>query len=134
MVASPVASFRAKIEHGCLILQDVSSENDVADWDPATSNWYREGSSIIFGVRPGVDGPVECEVWTSSPPAVLPVKLFEDELPCPSGWLVIHDPNEHVRMQFRGIRGSMHSSVMVDDAQFPSRVQVILEAPAALST
>lgn len=127
MVAnSLVVSFLAKIEHGCLILRDAGSEDDVSGWDPASSSWYREGSSLIFGVQPSVDGPVECEVWKSAPPVVLPVNLFEVSLPCPSGWLVLHDPNEYTRMQFTGFRGSVICSVTVDDPQFPSKVQILL--------
>jgi hypothetical protein len=127
MVAnSPVVSFLAKIEHGCLILRDAGSDDDVSDWDPSSSRWYREGSSLIFGVQAGVDGPVECEVWKSDPPEMLPVALLEASLPCPSGWLVLHDPNEHARMQFTGFRGFVICSVMVDDSQFPSKVQILL--------
>ncbi|GGR85519.1 hypothetical protein GCM10010236_45250 [Streptomyces eurythermus] len=127
MVArGPVAAFQAKIEHGCLILRDAGSEDDVSDWDPASNSWYQEGSAVIFGVQASVDGPVECEVWKSAPPEALPVTLVEVSLPCPSGWLVLHDPNEHARMQFAGFPGSVSCSVMVDDPQFPSQVQILL--------
>ncbi|MFI2613904.1 hypothetical protein [Streptomyces sp. NPDC018584] len=125
-VDGPLVAFQAKIEHGCLILRDAESGDDVSDWDPASSSWYREGSSLIFGVQAGVDGPVECEVWKTDPPAVLPAKLFEVSLPSPSGWLVLHDPNEYTRMRFAGFRGSVICSVMVDDPPFPSKVQVLL--------
>ncbi|GHJ29483.1 hypothetical protein TPA0910_39160 [Streptomyces hygroscopicus subsp. sporocinereus] len=129
MVAnSPVVAFLAKIEHGCLILRDAGSDDDVSDWDPASSSWYQEGSSLIFGVQASVDGPVECKVWKSTPPVVLPANLFEVSLPCPSGWLVLHDPNEHARMQFTGFRDSVTCLVMVDDPQFPSQVQILLRA------
>lgn len=127
MVANgPVVSFLAKIEHGCLILRDAASDDDVSDWDPVSSSWYREGSSLIFGVQASVDGPVECEVWKSAPPVMLPANLFEVSLPCPSGWFVLHDPNEYARMQFTGFRDSVTCSVMVDDPQFPSKVQILL--------
>jgi hypothetical protein len=127
MVANgPVVAFLAKIGHGCLILRDAGSDDDVSDWDPASSSWYREGSSLIFGVQASVDGPVECEVWKSAPPAMLPANLFEVSLPCPSGWLALHDPNDYARMQFVGFRGSVICSVMVDDPQFPSKVQILL--------
>ncbi|WP_282204267.1 hypothetical protein [Kitasatospora fiedleri] len=129
MVASiPLVAFLAKIEHGCLILRDAGSDSDVSGWDPTSSSWYREGSSLIFSVQPGVDGPVECEVWKSASPVMLPEKLFEASLPCPSGWLVLHDANDHVRMQFLGLRDSVICSVMVDDPQFPSKVQILLGA------
>ncbi|MFH8558207.1 hypothetical protein [Streptomyces celluloflavus] len=127
MVADgPVVAFLAKIEHGCLILRDAGSGDDVTGWDPASSSWHREGSSLIFGVQASVDGPVECEVWKSTPPSVLPANFFEVSLPCPSGWLVLHDPNEYVRMRFVGFRGFVFCSVIVDDAQFPSQVQILL--------
>ena len=124
--SSPMVSFLAKIEHGCLILRDAGGDDDVSDWDPASSRWYREGSSLIFGVQASVDGPVECQVWKSAPAAALPAKLFEVTLPCPSGWLVLHDPNDYVRMQFPAFRDSVFCSAMVDDPQFPSKVQILL--------
>lgn len=127
MVAdNPVVSFLAKIEHGCLILRDAGSDDDVSDWDPTSSHWYSAGSSLIFGVQAAVDGPVACEVWKSTPPVSLPVNLFETSLLCPSGWLVLQDPNEHARLRFTGFRGSVVCSVVVDDPQFPSRVQILL--------
>jgi hypothetical protein len=127
MVAnSPVVAFLAKIEHGCLILRDTASDDDVSDWDPESSSWYQEGSSLIFGVQAGVDGPVECEVWKSDPPETLPASLVEVSLPCPSGWLVLHDPNEYTRLQFAAFREFVLCSVMVDDLQFPSKVQILL--------
>lgn len=119
-------AFLAKIEHGCLILRDAGSDDDVSDWDPVSSSWYRDGSSLIFGVQASVDGPVECEVWKSDPSEVLPVNLFEVSLPCPSGWLVLCDPNEYARMQFAAFRGSVICSAMVNDPQFPSKVQILL--------
>ncbi len=128
VASSPLVAFLAKIEHGCLILRDARSDDDVSDWDPMSSSWYREGSSLIFSVQAGVDGPVECEVWKSAPPMALPARLFEAPLPCPSGWLVLHDANDYVRMQFLGFRDSVICSVMVDDPQFPSKVQILLSA------
>lgn len=127
MVASGLlVAFLAKIEHGCLILRDARSDDDVSDWDPTSSSWYREGGSLIFSVRAGVDGPVECEVWQSAPPRTLPTSLFETSLLCSSGWLVLHDANEYVRLQFMGLRDSVNCSVMTDDPQFPSKVQILL--------
>lgn len=129
MVASnPLVAFLAKVEHGCLILRDVGSDDDVSDWDPISSSWHQEGSSLIFSVQASVDGPVECEVWKSAPPTTLPAKLFETSLPCPSGWLVLHDANDYARMQFLAFRGSVICSVMVDDPRFPSKVQILLDA------
>ena len=128
VASSPLVAFLAKIEHGCLILRDAGSDDDVSDWDPRSSSWYREGSSLIFSVQAGVDGPVECEVWKPAPPTVLPARLFEASLPCSSGWLVLHDANDYVRMQFLGFRDSVICSVMVDDPQFPSKVQILLSA------
>jgi hypothetical protein len=131
MVASdPAVAFLAKVEHGCLILRDVESGDDISEWDPESSNWHKEGSSLIFGVQASVDGPVRCEVWKSHPPGVLPAQLLETTLPCPSGWLVLHDSNDYVRLQFAGVRGSVQCSVMVDDVQFPSEVQILLHKAA----
>jgi hypothetical protein len=124
----PVISFRAKVDHGCLVLRDVQGDDDISEWDPSSAKWYRSGNSIVFGVLPGSEGWVECEVWKSPPVAPLPISLFVDEILSQSGWLVIHDPNEHVRMQFRGPRGLVKTSVRVDDADFASEVQIIVES------
>lgn len=121
-------AFLAKIEHGCLILRDARSDDDVSDWDPASSSWYRAGGSLIFSVQASVDGPVECEVWQSAPSRMLPTSLFETSLLCSSGWLVLHDANDYVHMQFMRFRDSVKCSVMADDPQFPSKVQILLSA------
>ena len=126
----PTVAFLAKVEHGCLILRDVGSDGDVSEWDPESNAWYADGGSLIFGVQAGVDGPVKCEVWKSQPPAMLPAKLLEVTLPCPSGWLVLQDPNEYVKLQFAGARGAVLCSVRVDDLQVPAEVQILLEAAA----
>ncbi|WP_156038250.1 hypothetical protein [Actinoalloteichus caeruleus] len=123
---APIASFIAYIEHGCLILQDVASDGDISDWDPNEANWHQDESSIIFSVMPSVVNPVSCEVWRSTPPTILPLTLFETELPCPHGMLVVHDPNEHVKVAFYEENKVTHCSVRVDDAQNASYVQIII--------
>lgn len=126
-----VLSFRAKMDHGCLVLRDAQGDDDISDWDPSIANWYTVGSSIVFGVLPGAEGPIECEVWKATPVEPLAISLFVDEIPCDSGWIVLHDPNEYVRMQFRGLRGRVKVSVLVDDAEFASKIQVVVESAGA---
>jgi hypothetical protein len=123
-----VLSFHAKVEHGCLVVRDLQSGDDVSDWDPSSETWYKSGSSIIFAVLPESEGWVDCEVWKASPVTPLPISLFIEEMPNESGRLVLHDPNERVRMQFRGVRGGVRISALVDDRDFASKVQLIVEA------
>jgi hypothetical protein len=121
----PVLSFQAKVDHGCLIVRDVGAEDDLTDWDPADANWYRSGSSIIFGVMPGSEGPVECAVFDEQPASALPVVLARQEISAPSRRLVVHDPNETVRFEFRVRAEVVELLLLVDDADFASQVQIV---------
>lgn len=121
-------SFHAKVGHGCLVIRDLNSEDDVSDWDPASENWYNSGSSIIFAVLPESEGWVDCEVWKTPPINPLPISLFIEEISDESGQLALHDPNERVCMKFRGVRGRVIISALVDDRNFASKVQLIVEA------
>jgi hypothetical protein len=126
-MANMILSFRAKVEHGCLVVRAVEAEDDLTDWDPRVENWYKSGSSMIFGVLPAAEGPIEVEVWDQIPAQALPIELFSDVISPKSGILVIHDPNEDVQMRFRSAVGNARLSALVDDATFPSRVQLIVE-------
>jgi hypothetical protein len=114
------------VEHGCLVVRDTQGEDDLSDWDPASSNWYLSGSSVIFGVLPASEGRVECEVWRTRPDPPLPVRLFAEEIPSPSGRLVVHDPNGQVRMTFRGSPGSALVIALGEDRDFASKVQLVI--------
>jgi hypothetical protein len=123
-----VISFHAKMEHGCLVVRDLRSGDDVSEWDPSSKHWYNAGSSIIFAVLPESEGWVDCEVWKALPESPLPISLFIEEISNESGRLVLHDPSERVRMQFRGVRGRVKISALVDDRDFATKVQLIVEA------
>ncbi|MFD4536179.1 hypothetical protein ACFWNL_35795 [Kitasatospora sp. NPDC058397] len=125
-MSDSVLSFRVRVDHGCLLVRDMQGDDDVSDWDPGSSNWYKSGSSVIFGVLPASEGWIECEVWKSRPHHLLPIRLFAEKIESPSGWLVIHDPNEHVRMAFRGSLGSTRVSALVDNRDFASKVQIVI--------
>lgn len=120
-MSGSVLSFRTRVDHGCLVVRDMQGDDDVSDWDPSSSNPYKSGSSAIFGVLSASEGWIECEVWKTRPDHLLPIRLFAEEITSPSGWLVVHDPNEHVRMTFRGIPGSARVSVLVDDREFAAK-------------
>ncbi|WIX85606.1 hypothetical protein [Amycolatopsis sp. DG1A-15b] len=121
-------SFQSKVDHGCLIVRDVGAEDDLTDWDPADANWYRSGNSIIFGVMPGVEGPVQCAVFDECPEPALPVVLARQEISAPSRRLVVHDPNETVRFEFRVQAEVVELLLLVDDGDFASRVQIVSTA------
>ena len=97
-----------------LIVRDVGADDDLSEWDPAERNWYRLGGSVIFGVMPGAEAHVECEVFGERPAAALPVVLFRQEVPTPSRRLVVHDPDEAVRAEFRVGAEDVEFSTPVD--------------------
>ncbi|GAA2521102.1 hypothetical protein [Winogradskya humida] len=130
-MADLLVSFKAKISHGALLVRDLTAEDDISDWDADSSNWYQEGNSVIFGVAPAVDGLVEVEVWKGSPPSKLDNAIFETELQDAGPWLVVHDSEERVRMEFRSGRGAVSLRALGDDLINPSRVQIIVELSAA---
>lgn len=124
-MAGSVLSFRAKVDHGCLIVRDVGAEDDLTDWDPAEANWHRSGNSVIFGVMPGSEGPVECEVFDEQPAEALPVVLARLEISSPSRRLVVHDPNEAVQLEFQAGASNVELILLVDDVDFASQVQIV---------
>lgn len=126
MVGTRVVYFGAVIHHGCLFLGDVNSDSDMSDWSPGESSWHKEGNRVVFNVLPGVDGMVECSVWRGPPPDVLPYELFGDKFSCPSGWLEIYDAAGCVHVKFPAKRDTLAFRVMVDDVDFPAKIQIIL--------
>ncbi|MEU4247002.1 hypothetical protein AB0F15_06285 [Amycolatopsis sp. NPDC026612] len=106
-------------------MRDVGAEDDLTGWEPADANWYRSGNSIIFGVMPGAEGSVECAVFDEQPEPALPVVLARQEISAPSRRLVVHDPNETVRFEFRVRAEVVALLLLVDDGDFASRVQIV---------
>ncbi|MCR6487294.1 hypothetical protein M8542_31145 [Amycolatopsis sp. OK19-0408] len=121
-------SFRVKAAHGCLIVRDVDAADDLSDWDPAAGNAYRSGDSVIFGVMPGSEGPVDGEVFTEPPADPLPVVLVRETISSPAGRLVVHDPDETVRHEFGAGSGTVELTVLADDADFATKVQIVSSA------
>lgn len=121
-----VLSFHARVQHGCLVIRDISSEDDISNWDPTTANWYREGGSIIFGVLPASEGWVDCEIWSGDPVGPLPILLFDEQIPSETGRLVVHDASEDLRTRFRVGRGGIDVRIaaLVDDRNFASEIQL----------
>lgn len=127
MTGSSLLSFRAKVHHGCLIIRDSQAEDDISDWDPSASIWHKSGNSIIFGVLHGSSGWVEVEVWEEPPADFLAISLFTEVLVSKFGRLVIHDPSDDIQMKFRVGRGPVRISAYVDDRDFASRVQLVVD-------
>lgn len=126
-MANLILSFRTKVEHGCLLVRAVEADDDLTSWDPRAENWHKSGSSVIFGVLPAVEGPIEVEVWDQSPVQPLPIELFSQTLSPKSGVMVVHDPNEDVQMRFRSAAGNVSVCALVDDATFPARIQLVIK-------
>lgn len=119
-------SFRAKIEHGCLMIEDVESDDDLSEWDPSSTNWHKEESSIIFSVLPASEGWVMCEIWQQAPEQAMPVQLFDEVIRSDAGRLMVHDPNDDVRIRFRVNGEQVRVVALADEADFASTVQLIL--------
>jgi len=119
-------SFRVKVDHGCLVIGDAEGEDDMTDWDPSSTNWHKEESSIIFAVLPASEGWVTCEIWRQVPEEVLPIQLFDEVIRSDVGRLTVHDPNEDVRIRVRVKGEQVRVVALVDDPSFASKVQLIL--------
>lgn len=119
-------AFQVEARNACLVLRDTESDGDVSDWDPATANWYIDDGSAIFGVQAGVDGPVRCEVWLSSPADVLEHHLFEAEFRI-NGDLQVEDPSGGVDVCIGRVQGDRLIQVRVDDVDHPQQIQILVD-------
>ncbi len=126
VVHNLVRSFVAPMEHACLFIRDVDSEASHDDWNPAEAPVDAHPDSILIGVQAGVDGPVSVKVWRGEPEAALSTTIFEGSIRLQSGRLSLHDPNEDIVVQVPYLGGGGPLSILVDDADYPTQVQVVL--------
>lgn len=125
-MAEMYAAFEVKAQHGCLVLRDSESERDVSDWDPTTQAWFVNHGSAIFGVIPGVEGHVRCEIWRGQPDRRLPHEMFSEPFTI-LGALRVEDPAGVVRVELATMRGARQIQVTVDDINWPLQVQIAVE-------
>ncbi len=94
-------------------------DGDVSDWAPEERLWNVDSGSKIFAVRPGVGGPVTCEVWQGLPGLVLPHLVFEAPLH-------IEDPAGVLDSRLGWLHGDRLLAVFADVAEFAAGVQIVV--------
>jgi hypothetical protein len=121
-----LCAFTASVHHGCLILRDVGSTADHAQWDPRTSAQEMHSDSIIFKVQAAVDGPVNVRVWRGeAEPGGPAERYFSGTVRSAHGRLVLHDPNEDVSLTFRVVAGTNSFTVTTDSTRFPEVLDIV---------
>lgn len=130
-MAKLLGSSSGLIHHGCLVVRRTDGSGDVSEWDPAEAAFYNAGDALIFGVRPGVVGSVDVEVWEGIPDQALEDVLFSEHLQEGSEHILLSDPNNVVSIEFNGSPEGMIIEVRVDDVDWPGKVQVIVSPDVA---
>ena len=120
-----LAAFEVAAAHGCLVLRDSASDGDISGWDPASQPWFVDRGSAIFAVLHGSEGMVRCEVWRDGVEEELPHELFSQDFEI-GGELRVGDPEQVVTIGLPWLRGSRALRVLVDDEDWPTRVQVVV--------
>lgn len=119
------AAFEIAVEQGCLVIRDTESEGDTSAWDPRERPWLVDRGSAIFAVRPATEGMVRCEVWGEDAEDELSHELFSEDFVI-GGALFVGDPSGLASLELATLRGNRRVRVLVDDAEWPSKVQVVV--------
>lgn len=114
------------MRHGCVFLRDVESKEAHDDWDPAVSRVSARDDSVLFAVLPSVEGDVEFEIWRGEPYMPLPLVMYKGSIRLVHGAIALHDPDDDFRLEIPGLGHGGPLSILVDDADFPARVQIVL--------
>lgn len=118
-------AFEYESRHGCVVVRDTESDGDVSN-APRESRWFFDRGSAILAVRPGVEGPVRCEVWLGTPRDALPFRAADEVFEI-AGALQVEDPAGVVSVALAWVRGSRRLVVLVDDKEFPTLVQFVID-------
>jgi hypothetical protein len=118
-------AFEYESRHGCVVVRDSESDGDVST-APRDSLWFFDRSSAVLAVQPGVEGPVRCEVWIGMPDDPLPFRAADEVFEI-AGALEVEDPAGVVAAALAWVRDSRRLVVLVDDGQFPARVQFVID-------
>jgi hypothetical protein len=116
----------APVHHGCVFLRDVESKEAHEDWDPSFSRVSAGDDSVLFVVLPSVDGDVRFEIWKGEPYTPLPLVMHEGSIRLAHGSIVLHDPDDEFKMEIPGLGQGGPFSILVDDADFSTKVQIVL--------
>jgi hypothetical protein len=123
--AQMLGAFEVAAAHGCLLVRDSESDGDISGWDPAGQPWFVDRGSAIFAVQHGGDGMVRCEVWRDGVEEELPHELLTADFEI-TGALRVGDPEEVAILVLPWVRGRRAVRVLVDDRDWPTRVQVVV--------
>lgn len=118
-------AFEYESSHGCLVVRDSESDGDLSN-APPDGLWHFDRSSAILAVQPATEGRVRCEVWIGTPLDPLPLCVADDVFEI-AGALEVQDPAGLVTASLAWVRGSRRLVVRVDDGQFPTRVQLVID-------
>jgi hypothetical protein len=125
-----LVAFEVGLQYGCLVVRDTESDGDITQWDPGERSWFVDQGSAIFSVLPAVEGDVRCEVWRGMPTEPLPTRIFREEFEI-TGALQVEDPNGVVNVELATIRGARTITVLANDGDWASKVQVVIDADGA---
>ena len=120
-----LGAFEVAAAHGCLVVRDSESDGEISGWNPASQQWHVDRGSAIFAVQHGSEGMVRCEVWRDAAEEELPHELFTADLEI-GGALRVGDPEEVATLVLPWVRGGRAVRVLVDDEDWPTRVQVVV--------
>lgn len=125
-MAERIRALTAPVQHGCVFLRDVESKEAHEDWNPRVSLVSAGDDSVLFAVLPSVEGDVEFEIWSGEPYTPLPLVMYKGSIRLARGAIVLHDPDDDFRLEVPGLGHGGSLSILVDDTDFPARVQIVL--------
>jgi len=122
-----IRALTAPVLHGCVFLRDVESKEAHEDWNPRVSRVSAGDDSVFFAVLPSVEGDVEFEIWRGELYTPLPLVMYKGSIRLAHGAIVLHDPDDDFRLVVPGLGHGGPLSILVDDADFPTKVQIVLQ-------
>jgi hypothetical protein len=125
-MAERIRALTAPVHHGCVFLRAVESKEAHEDWDPSASRVSAGDDSVLFAVLPSVEGDVEFEIWRGEPQTALPLVMYQGSIRLVHGAIVLHDADDDFRLEIPGLGHGGPLSILVDDAEFPASVQIVL--------
>jgi hypothetical protein len=121
-----IRALSAPVDHGSVFLRDSESRETHGNWNPESSPVSFSDDSVLFSVQPSVDGEVEFEIWRGEPKGPLAKVLYNGSILLAHGRIVMHDANDDFRIEIPGLGHGGPVSILVDDEDFPKKVQVVL--------
>jgi hypothetical protein len=122
-------AFELESQHGCIVVRDTNSDGDISEWDPGASASYYDRGSAIFGVLPGVEGAVRCELWQGHPDQALPHTILRQFFTI-DGALQVEDPAGVINVVVAAFRGEREIVILGNDPSFCSQVQIVVDRDA----